>query len=57
MKRSERIRGQRPLKAEKQESQPIWLTFCFVDQTLRISNLSFIEGLLLIQSFIEMIDR
>ena len=28
-----------------------------VDQTLRISNLSFIEGLLLIQSFIEMIDR
>ena len=28
-----------------------------VGQTLRISNLSFIEGLLLIQSFIEMIDR
>ena len=30
VKRSERIRGQRPLKAEKQESQPKWLTFCFV---------------------------
>ena len=27
------------------------LTFFFVDQTLRISNLSFIEGLLQIQSF------
>ena len=42
-------------KAKKEE---ILLEFLFlVDQTLRISNLSFIEGLLLIQSFIEMIDR
>ena len=52
VKRSERIRGQRPLMAEKQESQPNWLTFCFVDQTLRISNLAFIEGLLQIQFFL-----
>ena len=52
VKRSERIRGQRPLKAEKQESQPVRLTFCFVDQTLRISNLAFIEGLLQIQFFL-----
>ena len=28
-----------------------------VDQTLRISNLSFIEGLLQIQSFIDDLDR
>ena len=28
-----------------------------VDQTLRISNLSFLEGLLHIQSFIDELDR
>ena len=30
---------------------------CLVDQTLRISNLSFIEGLLQIQAFIDRLDR
>ena len=33
------------------------LTFFFVDQTLRISNLSFIEGLLQIQTVVDGLDR
>ena len=42
------------LNAEKQKVNLNWLTFnYFVDQTLRISNLSFIEGLVQLQSFIE----
>ena len=43
----------RPAGAEKQESQPIKVdSRDLVDQTLRISNLSFFEGLVLIQSYI-----
>ena len=30
---------------------------CYVDKTLRISNLAFIEGLLQIQYFIDRLDR
>ena len=38
--------------AEKQKVNLNWMTFnYFVDQTLRISNLSFIEGLLAIYAF------
>ena len=42
--------------AEKRKRQPNWLPFRFVDQTLRISNLRFLEGLLHLQSFIDGID-
>ena len=37
--------------ATKQKSQPQWLA-CLVDQTLRISNLRFLEGLQEIQAFL-----
>ena len=37
--------------ATKRENQPKWLVFNWVDQTLRISNLPFIEGLLAIYAF------
>ena len=44
----------RPAGAEKQESQPIKVdSRNLVDQILRISNLSFIEGLLQLRSFME----
>jgi len=46
------------LSATKQKSQPKWLAiFVLEDQTLRISNLSVIEGLLQIQAFIDRFDR
>ena len=45
-------------ETEKQEKKEKPCDFSFVvDQTLRISNLSFIEGLLHIQSFIDELDR
>ena len=45
-----------PPSATKQKSQPQWLAF-LVDQALRISNLRFMEGLLEIRRFIEVLHR
>ena len=46
-----------PPGAEKQKTSLLGWFSALVDQTLRISNLSFIEGLLQIQAFIDRLDR